>query len=62
MAVAPAALQQRLEDCATNVGYRGRVRGLPKEATGDGKAAHFLQWLCEQLVPANAFSQSELDR
>ncbi|CAI8026237.1 HAUS augmin-like complex subunit 3 [Geodia barretti] len=62
MAAGPASLHQRLETCAANVGYRGRVRGLPKEASGGGKAAHFLQWLCGQLVPANAFSQSELDK
>ena len=62
MAAGPASLQQRLESCAASVGYRGRVRALPKEATGDGKAAHFLQWLCGQLVPGNAFSQSELDK
>ena len=56
------SLQRRLESCAASVGYRGRIRGLPKEAAGSEKAAQFLEWMCQQLVPANAFSQAELDR
>ena len=60
--MATGSIQQRLESCAASVGYAGSVRGLPKEATRNEKVARFLQWLCEQLVPAHAFSQSELDR
>ena len=60
--VSAVPLQRRLESCAASVGYGGKIRGLPKEAGSSEKAAHFLQWLCQQMIPANAFSQAELDR
>ena len=56
------SVQQRLESVAANVGYRGRVKGVPKEALRNKKVAHFLQWVVEQLVASNSLSQTELDR
>lgn len=58
----PTSFQTHLERFAASVGYKEKIRGLPKEASGNIKVAHFLKWLEEQLVTSNTLSQFELER
>lgn len=57
-----ASLPQRLEDSAANVGYTGRIRGVPREVLRNRKLLHFLQWAVERLEPANCLSQAQLEK
>ena len=62
MATSFQHVQECLQSCAASVGYRGKVRGVPKEAAGNVRVAHFLRWLAENAVSSNSLSQVELDK
>ena len=58
----PTSLQTHLDKIAANVGYKEKLKGLPKEASGNIKVTNFFKWLEEQLVTSNTLSQFELER
>ena len=60
--MAASTLQQRLEERAAGVGYRGRVRSVPTEVFRNRRLLHFLEWATEQLAQQNYLSHPQLEK